>query len=187
MVSEAKQRFERLVAEYYGKVKRFALFLCRNNADAEDLTQEAFARAYRNYDLCKESGSFENWILKITKHLYLDTQRRKARRYRLAPLSHEGITEDCAEHLADDRARPDTVLMAATWDEHLLEALGQLDPQQRELLWLICVEQTPYAEVAAKLNIPVGSVKSRMFRAVRRLRLAYTRRPSSEYGLPCTA
>jgi len=169
----SRQLFEQLSKKAYEKVRRQATFLCRNKSEAEDVTQEAFLRAYRHFDKCVDVKMFDNWVLKIAKNVFLDLQRYKGRRIQQASLTHENIPEEYEAHLIDNRPNPEEQLLDAQIAPELLEALEQLPTEQREMLWQLTVEQADYKEVAERFGIPVGSVKSRVFRATQRLRNTY--------------
>jgi len=175
-MSETKrnqQNFEELSRKAYDKVRRQAMFFCRNRAEAEDVTQEAFLRAFRHFDKCVDTKTFENWVLKIAKNVFLDLQRYKGRRVQTSPLMTDAMNEDYDSHLMDESPNPEDTYMSAQIDPELIAALDLLPEQQRAMLWLLTVEQADYAEIAARFGIPVGSVKSRIFRACQRLRNTY--------------
>ncbi len=167
------QLFTSLYQKSYDKVRRQAAFLCRNKSEAEDVTQEAFLRAYRHFDKCIDVAMFENWVLKIAKNVFLDLQRYKSRRVQQTALTHESIAEEFEAHLIDDRPNPEEEYMNEQIDPEIIAAINQLPTEQREMLWQLVVEQADYSEIASRYGIPVGSVKSRIFRACQRLRNTY--------------
>ncbi len=182
----SKQLFDELSKKSYDKVRRQATFLCRNKSEAEDVTQEAFLRAYRHFDKCVDVNMFENWVLKIAKNVFLDLQRYKSRRIQQAALTHENISEEYEAHLIDERPNPEEVLLNNQIAPELIEALNLLPTEQREMLWQLAVEQADYQEVAERFGIPVGSVKSRVFRASQRLRHTYLPNFLAKRGLVAT-
>ncbi len=152
--------FAALVRRYQGLVFAVAYRLLGDRDAAEDVTQEAFVRAYFSLDRLR-GDNFRAWVLRIASNAALD-QLRAAGRRRQVPLE-----------LAPERPVEPTVCSAV---EHLglveaLEAaLAQLPPEQRAVVVLADVEGLPYDEVATILSLPIGTVKSRLARARMRLR-----------------
>ncbi len=152
--------FATLVRRYQGIVFAVAYRLLGDRDAAEDVTQEAFVRAYFSLDRLR-GDNFRAWVLRIASNAALD-QLRAAGRRRQVPLE-----------LAPERPVEPTVSSAV---EHLglveaLEAaLAQLPPEQRAVVVLADVEGLPNDEVATILALPVGTVKSRLARARMRLR-----------------
>lgn len=166
--------FEAHMEHSYRKVYNLAYRLTGNRSDAEDLTQEAFYRAYRAFHEYHGDRPFENWILRIVTRLYLDLCR--SRRRRVQTVSYDArVRSDHADdalevQTADDQPNPEEVLLTGTVSEPLERALASLKPDQRMLVMMADVEQRPYSEIADILSIPVGTVRSRLHRAHRKLR-----------------
>ncbi|MCX7624212.1 MAG: sigma-70 family RNA polymerase sigma factor [Thermomicrobium sp.] len=152
--------FATLVRRYQGVVFAVALRLLGDRDAAEDIVQEAFVRAYFGLDRFRGTN-FRAWVLRIAHNAALD-HLRAARRHPRVPL------ERAPEPARDVEASPGvehTGLQAA-----LEAALALLPPDQRAVVLLVDVEGLPYDEVAEVLEIPVGTVKSRLARARVRLR-----------------
>jgi RNA polymerase sigma-70 factor (ECF subfamily) len=164
-------RFERLVTRTYRKVYNMAYRLIGNATDAEDLTQEAFFRAYRSFDKFHGERPFENWILRIVARLFLDLLRHRRRRVQTvsydAPLGSEDGDEELHYEKADDTHNPERVLMDSTLSEGLDYAISRLTPEQKAAVELADVNQMPYQDVADALGVPVGTVRSRLHRSHR--------------------
>lgn len=140
--------FEQLVREFQGDVYRFAWHLTRDRDLAEDVTQDAFLRAFRFIDGFRGDRKFGSWLFSITRNCAMDALRR--RRFPLVrelELEVEGSVGDASLHVELDAA---------------LEAISQ---QHREAFLLVEVFGLSYQEVADVLGVAVGTVKSRMFRA----------------------
>lgn len=166
--------FQELMARTYKKVYNLAYRLSGNRADAEDLTQEAFFRAYRRFESYEGDRPFENWIFRIVTRLFLDMKRARARRVRTvssdAPLMTDSTGDSVQFESADDRPTPEESLLSETLSEDLEHGLSHLTQEQRELIWMADVEQVPYAEIAERFQTPVGTVRSRLHRAHKQLR-----------------
>lgn len=190
-ISVDQTRFSDLMSQSYRKVFNLAYRLAGNRSDAEDLTQEAFFRAYRGFHEYEGDRPFENWIFRIVTRLFLDLVRSRKRRIQAvsfdAPVRAESGEETLAVQTADDAPNPEEALMRFTLSEDLERAMGELRPEQRMLVILADVEQMPYAEIAQVAGVPVGTVRSRLHRAHKKLRqsleAAQKRQAPSRAGL----
>lgn len=178
--STQHDRFSELMERSHKKVYNLAYRLSMNRQDAEDLTQEAFFRAYRNFNDYEGDRPFENWIFRIVTRLFLDLTRARKRRVQTmsfdAPRRSDFAEDMLMVETADDQPTAEDLLMSQSMSEELEEALALLKPEQRLLVILADVEQLPYAEIAKTLGIPVGTVRSRLHRIHRRLRQTLEKR-----------
>ncbi|VDS08047.1 RNA polymerase sigma factor SigM [Paracoccus haematequi] len=142
-------------------LRRYAMSLARRPDLADDLVQTTVERAIRAADSHDPAARLEPWLFRITRNAFIDLTRRQRT---------EGVQVDVfdmPEALAHDgdRAVEARLMLRATQD-----AMQALPPEQSEILHLICIEELSYAEAAAVLDIPKGTVMSRLSRA--RLALA---------------
>lgn len=158
----------------YKKVFNLAYRLSGSRSDAEDLTQEAFYRAYRGFDAYQGDRPFENWIFRIVTRLFLDMKRRQSRRVQVmsydAPLRPDGADDVVQFDTAGNGPTPESVLLEGHVSEDLEKSLSRLSEEQRKLVFMADVEQIPYTEIAAQLKTPVGTIRSRLHRAHKQLR-----------------
>ncbi|MBL8047337.1 MAG: sigma-70 family RNA polymerase sigma factor [Chthonomonas sp.] len=165
--------FRELMSATYKKVYNLAFRLSGDRSDAEDLTQEAFFRAYRGFTGYQGDRPFENWIFRIVTRLFLDMKRARKRRVMThsydAPILADGADDMVMAQAADDGPNPEESLLSRHFSEDLEAALKQLKPDQRALIMLADVEQVPYDDIAVMFDIPVGTVRSRLHRTHRRL------------------
>jgi len=181
-------RFNDLMAETYRKVYNMAFRLVGNRADAEDLTQEAFYRAYRSFADYEGDRPFENWIFRIVTRLFLDLLRNRRRRVKAVsydtPLQSSGGDENLYFDMADVKANPEQEVISDTFSEDLQRALDSLSAEQRLLVTLADVEGVPYKEIADMLGKPVGTIRSRLHRTHKqiRTRLEQIKRADSKQG-----
>lgn len=156
------------------KVYNLAYRLSMNKQDAEDLTQEAFFRAYRSFADYEGDRPFENWILRIVTRLFLDLKRARRRRVQTssydAPKRALGSDDQLFIEPADPNSNTESMLFEGTLSEEMEEAIAQLKPEHRTLVILADVEQMPYGEIAEMLNVPIGTVRSRLHRSHKKLR-----------------
>jgi RNA polymerase sigma-70 factor (ECF subfamily) len=174
MSATDKKRFDGLMANSYKKVFNLVYRLSGNRTDAEDLTQEAYYRAYRSFNDFEGDKPFENWIYRIASRLFLDLLRNRKRRIRAvsydAPLSKDSGEEGLYFEIPDRSPNPETGLLMDTLSEDLQRAMNSLSQDQRVLVILADVEGMPYREIADVLDKPVGTVRSRLHRTHRLLR-----------------
>ncbi len=179
-------RFNELLDETYKKVYNMAYRLAGTRADAEDLTQEAFYRAYRSFRDYEGDRPFENWIFRIVTRLFLDLLRSRRRRVKSvsydAPLQRDGGDDNLYFDMADDAPNAEQTMMNTSLSEEMQMALDSLSPEQRTLVILADVENVPYKDIAEMLGKPVGTIRSRLHRTHKliRHRLEQARRKSDK-------
>jgi RNA polymerase sigma-70 factor, ECF subfamily len=158
--------FEREALVHLDSLYRLALRLSGNEADAEDLVQEAMLRAYRSWERYTPGTNAKGWLLTILRHLFINEYRRKRRH-------PESVDLDTIEPFAllDEKQEedPQTAFFDRIVDEEVLRAVDQLPEAFREAVMLSDVEGLSYEEIAKVLEVPVGTVKSRLYRGRRLL------------------
>jgi len=159
--------FEEIVRLYQRRVYGVALRIVRAHDVADDVTQEAFLRAWRSLDRFELGRPFGPWVCRIAANLAVNHVRSPRAR-------EEGLPEGHAETRASAPG-PLGALLDAEGASVLEAAMGQLPQEQRAVLVLRVVEELSYAEIAETLGISPGTVMSRLFRA--RERLAEALRP----------
>lgn len=174
MQENDEARFNDLMRRTYRKVYNMAYRLSGNRADAEDLTQEAYFRAYRSFDSYEESKPFENWIFRIVTRLFLDLLRYRRRRVQTVsydvPLQADGTDDQVYLDTADERDNPEETLLRSALSEAMERALLSLSPRQRLLVVLADIEGIAYQDIAEMLDTPVGTIRSRLHRIHKTLR-----------------
>jgi RNA polymerase sigma-70 factor (ECF subfamily) len=167
-------RFNELLDETYKKVYNMAYRLSGSRADAEDLTQEAFYRAYRSFRDFEGDRPFENWIFRIVTRLFLDLLRNRRRRVKAvsydAPLQRDGGEDNLYFETADSKPNAEQQIMNVSLSEEMQIALDSLTPEQRTLVILADVENVPYKDIAEMLGKPVGTIRSRLHRTHKLIR-----------------
>jgi len=154
--------FEPIVTHYMRQAAAFALAWTGNPEDALDLSQEAFARAFRAISRFDPTRPFYPWFYRILRNLCWNHLGRAAR------LREVPLRDDFDR--ADGRPRPDAQLERQELRARVWEGLRQCKPSDREILILREFQGLTYAEIAAVLEIPQGTVMSRLHQARRRLR-----------------
>lgn len=186
------RRFSSLMEATYKKVFNLAYRLSGNRPDAEDLTQEAFYRAYRSFGDYEGDKPFENWIFRIVTRLFLDLLRSRRRRVKAmsydAPLQAESTDETVYFDVPDVTPGPEAQMIDRSFSEDLQQVLSGLSEEQRTLVILADVEQMPYKDIAELMNKPVGTIRSRLHRAHKQMRskLERLRACKTVPSKPCT-
>ena len=161
--------FEALVEDQKKVVFNLALRMLGNEEDAYDISQEAFLKAYTNLSGFRGDCKFSSWLYKMTTNLCLDFIRKR-NRHKVIPLVYEDADGDSEMmEIPDDSFSPETLTEQKQLRESVHAGLNQLAPQQREILVLREVGGLRYDEISRQLNIEEGTVKSRIFRARKKL------------------
>src|SRR6267378_4794805 len=165
-VDEKRAGFEREALVHLDVLYRVALRLTGNAADADDLVQETMLKAYRAWDQYEKGTNAKGWLLTILRHAFINEYRRRTRHPETVDI--DAIEPfSVFEELQDDD--PQGTFFDKIVDDEVLKAIDQLPEQFRETVVLSDVEGMSYEEIARILEVPVGTVKSRLFRARRLL------------------
>ena len=164
--------WDEVVREHSARVYRLAYRLTGNQHDAEDLTQEVFVRVFRSLS-SYTPGTFEGWLHRITTNLFLDQVRRKQR------IRFDALPEDAGDRLAGNDPGPERTWEHSHLDYDVQAALDTLAPEFRAAVVLCDIEGLSYEEIAATLDIKLGTVRSRIHRGRAQLRQSLAhRRPT---------
>lgn len=161
--------FERLVEDQSKIVYNLCLRMVGNEQDALDLSQDAFVKAYTNLPAFRMDSKFSSWLYKLTTNLCLDFLRRQ-KRQKTVPLTYE--TDDGEEEslpIPDERFSPETETERRELQTAVRAGLSQLSDGQRQILVLRELGQLSYEEIGRQLDLEPGTVKSRIFRARKKL------------------
>ncbi len=143
----------------------YALRLVRNPEDAADLVQETFAKSLNRLDGFGEAEAVRPVLFRILYNCFVDSWRKKKRRLRLValPASDElgSVDSGVSHNLATDHRD----VLAEALSQEVDAALGELEDELRETLWLREIEDFSYAEIAKIMDVPIGTVRSRLSRA----------------------
>jgi RNA polymerase sigma-70 factor, ECF subfamily len=168
--------FETLVRQYDQAVLRLALHLTGSEADAQDIYQEAFLKAYRHIGNFRFECSFYTWIYRIVTNLCLDYLRKRQIRKEDAPVIMDsgGQEVDLLDRVSDDRAmaNPERDLMARELGAKINLALGRLTPRERMVFELKHYQGLRLRTIGEMLNTTEETAKNTLFRATQKLRSA---------------
>jgi RNA polymerase sigma-70 factor, ECF subfamily len=160
--ADARREFEERLAECGPLAYRVARGVLRNAADAEDVAQEALLRAYRGFDRLRDRSRFRAWLVRIAFRLALDRLRSAKRRDQRDTLWSQPA------HLPPPATAED-IAVSNQFQGHLERALDELPEKLRLVLLLSAMEGYTIEEIAAMVGVPVGTVKSRIFIARKKL------------------
>lgn len=177
VVAGDHRAFQTLVERYQRKVYTVAFGIVRNPDHAMDVTQDAFVKAYKNIAGFKGESAFYTWLYRIVVNVCIDRKRKDKRRAEVDyddAISHPSDREMDAPVLASAIESPARALARAELREHMQKALGELSEAHREILVLREVEGMSYEELAEVLEVPKGTVMSRLFHARKNFQRALT-------------
>lgn len=187
--ADREAAFSELMGRFQHRVFAICLRTLGSRADAEDATQDTFVNLARRAEQFRGDSAFSTWLYRVAVNACRDLQRKRGRRPQIPVADvtdaqlHAGVTPDVAP---DEVAGAETAMM-------LEAALAQLDELSRTLLVLCAIEGHTYPEAAQILDMPVGTIKSRVFRARAQLAELLTQpsspgsRPTSEPDRTTTA
>jgi RNA polymerase sigma-70 factor (ECF subfamily) len=161
--------FDVLVVRYQDRVYNVLARMCGSPDEAEDLAQETFLKAYRALGAFRQGSKFYTWLFRIAVNLAV-SHRRRSGRMRILPLSDcsEGQPSNAAtpaEPAGKRNPAPDSAAISAETAKRVAAELDALDEEFRVVLILRDIEDMDYAQIASVLDLPVGTVKSRLHRA----------------------
>jgi len=159
--------FENLIRQHQKSVYNVALRLTGNPDDAQDLTQDAFIRAFKAFDSYKFGTSFNRWLYRIVTNLYIDQVRKKKRTPVIDHLDEKLEMDDgsVSREISDSSYSPEDVLLKTQIDERLQKALNKISPEFKTAIILCDVEGFSYEEIAEIMGTSTGTVRSRIHRA----------------------
>jgi RNA polymerase sigma-70 factor (ECF subfamily) len=158
--------FEAAAMPFVDSLYNTAFRMTRNAEDAEDLVQESYLKAYKYYDKFQEGTNFKAWLFKILKNTFINSYRRRQQR---PPQSDFAEIEGSFEDQVSDEVRrriksPEEELLEDVLDEDVQRALDELPTDYRMAVVLADLEGFSYKEIASILELPVGTVMSRLYR-----------------------
>jgi RNA polymerase sigma-70 factor (ECF subfamily) len=157
-----REAFDQEILPHLDLLYRVGLRYTREPARAEDLVQDTLLKAFRSWERFQPGTSARAWLLAIMRNTFINLYRREKREPIALDLDKLDVQPSASEAQEND---PEGAFFDQIVDERILRALDTLPLDFREVLTLSDVEGLPYAEIAQALDIPTGTVKSRLFRA----------------------
>jgi len=159
-----EKAFAGLMNRYRDSIYFLLLKMVNNASDAEDLTIEAFGKAFRNLDTFTPEFAFSTWLFKIATNNCIDFIRKK----QTSPAPIEQLADDpdnLTANIQSDLPDPEAALINDQKIAVLRDIVNQLKPGYRKLIELRYYKEYSYEEIATELKMPIGSVKAQLFRA----------------------
>jgi RNA polymerase sigma-70 factor (ECF subfamily) len=171
--AEQDDEFAREALSYLDSLYGTALRLTRRPADADDLVQDTYLKAFRAANQFERGTNLKAWLFTILHNTFRNMRRHDVR----SPIDVDSETVERAADVMAEGQTPEQLLTRATLDTDLQEALDALPETFRQAVWLRDVEEFSYAEIATIIGAPIGTVMSRISRGRRMLyeRLAGTK------------
>ena len=165
-----KKEFEKLTWCFGGQLYRLAFSRLNNQQDAEDVVQETYVRAFRSFHTLAPNSNTRAWLIKILLNVIRDHYSKMLRTVPTEPIDQSSEEELSGDNLLSHSKNPEEKLLENEIDAGLLQALQSLPGTLLYPLLLREIEDLNYQEIASVLDIPVGTVMSRLFRARQSLR-----------------
>ena len=171
ITNEQKKRFEEIAFEYMDSLYSTALRMTRNTAEAEDLVQDTYLRAFRFFGKFEEGTNFKAWIFKILTNTFINKYRKKIRTPQQVQLDKVefGLESEDEQKAIKEWDGFDETNYEELFDDDIKAALAQLSDEFRMVILLADVEGFAYKEIADIIDRPIGTVMSRLFRGRRML------------------
>jgi RNA polymerase sigma-70 factor (ECF subfamily) len=159
-----EKAFSSLLNRYRDAIYYMLLKMVNNSSDAEDLTIEAFGKAFRNLDSFTPEFAFSTWLFKIATNNCIDFIRKK----QVSPTPLDQLQEDIdtiTVNIQSDLPDPEETLINDQKIAVLRDIVNQLKPRYRNLIDLRYYKEYSYEEIASELKLPIGTVKAQLYRA----------------------
>jgi RNA polymerase sigma factor (sigma-70 family) len=168
-----KQIFAKVILEHSVALKRFALSLCKNDFDADDLVSETVVKAFENFHRLRDQSKIKQWLFRILNNQFISTYRHNKKFVELKNTEEGNTDNDFSFSLFEELAKsnfveestPEKKFISKLTQENIQHAINELPGEFKQALTLCDMEDFSYAEIAAIIKVPVGTVRSRIARA----------------------
>jgi RNA polymerase sigma-70 factor, ECF subfamily len=165
--AEDRRRFQEEALPYLDSLYAGALRMTRNPADAEDLVQETMLRAYRAFDRFEPGTNLKAWLFRILTNAYINVYRKRQREPQKIPqeeVEDFDLYQELKNHDPQFSETPESIVLDALVDSDITDAIDDLPEQFRLAVVLSDIEGFSYAEMAEIMDVPLGTVMSRLHR-----------------------
>lgn len=159
------EAFGKIVDAYQSRLLGFVKRMVRDQEDAQDITQETFIRAFQAMDTFDGRSTLKTWLFRIAYNLSVDRMRKRGRTPTELSIEPSDPSIESGLEFADQRWNPQEICLQEELQNVLDKAIDSMSEKLRTVLLLHDVEDLGYEEIAATVQIPVGTVKSRLFLA----------------------
>jgi RNA polymerase sigma factor (sigma-70 family) len=168
LVEQARKGDEKAFASLHNRYRDSIYFMLlkmvSNPSDAEDLTIEAFGKAFRNLDSYTPNFAFSTWLFKVATNNCIDFIRKKQASPSIIDQGPDEM-DDYTINIQSDMPDPEEALINHQKIKQLREVVDQLKPRYRNLIELRYYKEYSYEEISKELNLPIGTIKAQLFRA----------------------
>ena len=162
-----QKAYAELLQRYRESVYFTLMKMCNNKDDAEDLTIEAFGRAFKKLDQYSPDFAFSTWLFKIASNNAIDFLRRKKQKFTVSidNKSDDYEGQDHSQNIKSGTADPEETFIRKQKNSHLRILVDNLKPKYREMIELFYYQELSHEEISQRLNLPIGTIKAQLFRA----------------------
>jgi len=164
-LSPSQERFEKEFLPHLEALHSFAFHLCFNEEDASDLVQETFMKAFRFIDKFEEGTNAKAWLFKILKNAYINQYRKDSRQPAMVDYDEVAVYSEEEEGPSTSYFDLREEIFDQMMGDEVSTALNALPEEFRTVIWLCDIEGFSYEEISKIIDIPIGTVRSRLFRA----------------------
>ncbi len=178
--TQNRKQFEELLSPWLDPLYASAVRLTRNERNAEDLVQDTVMRAWRFFDKFERGTNFRAWIFKILTNTFINGYRKDSRERSLQDESERQSVEArfFSSDLTEQAQNPEDHLLRRVMSQDVIKAIDSLAIDFRMVVVLADLQEFSYKEIADILNVPVGTVMSRLFRGRKQLQKMLLERES---------
>lgn len=163
-----QKAYAELLQRYRESVFFMMMKMCNNRDDAEDLTIEAFGRAFKKLDQYSPDYAFSTWLFKIASNNAIDFLRRKKQKYSVSLDNKTDNSEGGSDHSTNIKAPtldPEENFIRKQKIESIRVLVDNLKPKYKEMIELFYFQEMSHEEISKRLNLPIGTIKAQLFRA----------------------
>jgi RNA polymerase sigma-70 factor (ECF subfamily) len=160
-----KNEFEGIALQYMDSAYSIALGMTRDATEAEDLVQDTYLRAYRFFDTFESGTNFRAWLITILRNTYINRYRRESKTPQMVDISEIQMSGEVAAE-----STPENDIFSGLLDDDVTDAMNSLPADFHTTVVLSDLEGLSYKEIAEILDIPIGTVMSRLYRGRKLLR-----------------
>ena len=162
-----QKAYGELLQRYRESVFFMMMKMCNNTDDAEDLTIEAFGRAFKKLDQYSPDYAFSTWLFKIASNNAIDFLRKKKQKFAISldNKSEEYEGQDHSQNIKSNTPDPEETFIRKQKNSNLRLLVNNLKPKYREMIELFYFQEMSHEEISQKLELPIGTIKAQLFRA----------------------
>jgi RNA polymerase sigma-70 factor (ECF subfamily) len=160
-----QKAYAELMSRYRDAIYFMLLKMVNNSDDADDLTIEAFGKAFKNIGQYTPNFAFSTWLFKIASNNCIDHIRKRRGGIHISIDNASGDPDDAPIHIQDEEPDPEETLITQQKVKLLREVVNKLKLRYRKLVEMRYFDEKSYEEIAEELDLPIGTVKAQLFRA----------------------